>query len=47
MSRQRKSLLESVPVLLLIGVLAGAIGGFGVGAITLLKSASAASSAAK
>jgi hypothetical protein len=44
---QRKSaLLESVPLLILLGLLAGAVGGLGIGAFQLHQMASAASSAA-
>ncbi|HEY6303658.1 MAG TPA: hypothetical protein VIX14_11370 [Terriglobales bacterium] len=40
----KKSLLESVPVLVLLGLLAGAVGGLGVGMIQLRAMSSAASS---
>ncbi len=33
--RKKKSWLESVPVLLLLGLLAGAVGGVGIGLIQL------------
>jgi hypothetical protein len=39
----KKSLLERVPVLILLGLLAGAVGGLGIG-IVQLHSMSAASS---
>lgn len=42
----QKSLLEKVPVLILLGILAGAVGGLGVGMIQQ-KSASSSSSAGK
>ncbi len=44
-----KKVLESVPVLLLLGLLAGAAGGLGIGLIQLraLNSAASASSAGK
>lgn len=42
----QKSLLEKVPVLILLGILAGAVGGLGVGMIQQ-KSASPSSSAGK
>jgi hypothetical protein len=41
---QKKSLMDSIPVLLLIGILAGAVGGLGVGVITFLKSQPSSSS---
>ena len=42
----KKTVLESVPMLILLGLLAGAIGGLGVGLIQLKAAASSASSAA-
>ena len=42
----QKSLLEKIPVLILLGILAGAVGGLGVGMIQL-KTASSSSSAGK
>jgi hypothetical protein len=48
MAKAKKSILESIPALLLIGLLAGAIGGLGVGLIQLRSlNSSATSSAAK
>jgi uncharacterized membrane protein len=47
MSQKRKSVLESIPVLILLGILAGAVGGYGVGWMQLRTLNSAASSAAK
>ncbi len=44
MAKLRKSLVESVPVLVILGLLAGAIGGLGIGAIQLRAASSAASS---
>jgi hypothetical protein len=44
MPRFKKSLLESIPILILLGLLAGAVGGVGVGLIqyrTLTSSAAA------
>ncbi len=41
----KKSLLESVPVLLLLGLLAGAVGGLGVGLIQLRAASSSAAGA--
>lgn len=46
MAKLRKSLLESIPVLVILGLLAGAIGGLGIGALQL-RAASSAASAAK
>jgi hypothetical protein len=46
--RKKTSLLESIPLLVLLGLLAGAVGGLGIGAFQLHQmSASAASSAGK
>jgi hypothetical protein len=49
MAKKKKSLLESVPVLVLLGILAGAVGGLGIGLMQLrsLNQSSATSSAAK
>ncbi len=44
---KKNSLLESIPMLVLLGLLAGAVGGLGVGAIQMRAAASAASSASK
>lgn len=46
MVKKKKSFLESVPMLVLLGLLAGAVGGLGVGLIQLRALNSAASSAA-
>ncbi len=46
MATLRKSLMQSVPVLILLGLLAGAIGGLGVGALQLRAASSATSTAA-
>jgi hypothetical protein len=43
MAHRKKSLLERVPVLILLGLLAGAVGGLGIGMIQL-RSMSTASS---
>lgn len=43
---KKKSILESLPVLLLLGLLAGAVGGLGVGLIQLHSMAQASSSSA-
>jgi hypothetical protein len=45
MARKRKSLLESLPLLVLLGLLAGAVGGLGVGMIQLHSISVASSSA--
>jgi hypothetical protein len=42
----RKSIVESIPVLVILGLLAGAIGGLGIGLIQL-RAASSTASAAK
>lgn len=42
----KNALLESVPMLVLLGLLAGAVGGLGIGLIQL-RAASSAASAAK
>jgi hypothetical protein len=47
MAHKKKSLLESIPILILLGILAGAVGGYGVGWMQLRTLNSAASSAAK
>jgi hypothetical protein len=39
----KKNLIESIPVLVILGLLAGAIGGLGIGALQLRAAASAAS----
>jgi hypothetical protein len=39
-----KKLIESIPVLILLGLLAGAIGGLGIGAIQLRAASSASAS---
>ena len=43
---KKKSIMETIPVLLLLGLLAGAVGGLGVGMIQLKAAQSSASSAA-
>jgi hypothetical protein len=44
-ARKKKSFLESIPMLVVVGLLAGALGGLGIGLIQLraLNSAAAAS----
>jgi hypothetical protein len=47
-NHRKKNVLESVPMLILLGLLAGAVGGLGIGLIQLHSmSASSASSPAK
>jgi len=46
MAKRKFSILESVPLLILLGLLAGALGGLGIGLIQL-KAASSTASAAK
>lgn len=43
MARKRKSLLESLPTLVLLGLLAGAVGGLGIGLIQMKAASSTAS----
>ena len=45
-ARKKNALLESVPALVLLGLLAGAVGGLGVGMIQLRAMSQAASTAA-
>jgi hypothetical protein len=40
----RKSILEKIPVLIVLGILAGAVGGLGVGMIQLRAMSQASSS---
>jgi hypothetical protein len=42
--RKKSALLESVPVLVLLGLLAGAVGGLGIGLIQMRAASQAASS---
>ncbi len=44
-AKKKNALLESVPALVLLGLLAGAVGGLGIGAIQLRAMSQAASSA--
>lgn len=46
MAKHRFSIIESVPLLILLGLLAGAVGGFGIGMIQL-KAASSTANASK
>ena len=43
---KKKSILESIPVLVLLGLLAGAVGGLGIGLFQMRALNSAASSSA-
>jgi hypothetical protein len=45
MAKKRNSLLESLPVLVLLGLLAGAVGGLGIGLVQLHSMSVASSSA--
>jgi hypothetical protein len=45
MAKRKKSLIESLPLLVLLGLLAGAVGGLGVGMIQLHSMSVASSSA--
>jgi hypothetical protein len=47
MAKIKKSFLESVPLLVLLGLLAGAVGGLGIGLVQMRAASSAASSSAK
>jgi hypothetical protein len=44
---KKKSLVESIPVLILLGLLAGAVGGVGIGLVQLKAMSSTSTSAAK
>jgi hypothetical protein len=44
MAKKKNALLESVPVLVLLGLLAGAIGGIGIGLIQMHSMSTASSS---
>ncbi len=46
MPKAKKSILEAVPMLVLLGLLAGAVGGLGVGLVQM-KAASSSSTATK
>ena len=47
MAKAKKTLLESIPMLILLGLLAGAVGGLGIGLIQLRAASSAASAPGK
>ena len=42
--KKKKSLLENVPVLILLGLLAGAVGGLGIGVFQLRQMSQSSSS---
>ncbi|MGB9204712.1 MAG: hypothetical protein WCB94_12190 [Terriglobales bacterium] len=46
MAKMKKSLLESIPMLVLLGLLAGAVGGLGIG-LMQMRAMSVASSQSK
>jgi len=46
MAKLKNALLESIPMLVLLGLLAGAVGGLGIGLIQM-RAASSATSAGK
>jgi hypothetical protein len=46
MAKMKKSLLESIPMLVLLGLLAGAVGGLGIGLVQM-RAMSVASSQSK
>jgi hypothetical protein len=46
MAKLKKSMLESVPVLVMLGLLAGAVGGLGLGLIQLRAANSSTTSSA-
>ena len=45
MAKLRKSIIESIPMLVILGLLAGALGGLGIGLIQMRAATSAASAA--
>jgi hypothetical protein len=47
MTKKKNPLLQSVPALVLLGLLAGAVGGLGIGLIQLRSASSSSSSAGK
>jgi hypothetical protein len=47
MSRKKSGFLESIPMLVLLGLLAGAVGGLGIGLIQQKALSSASTSASK
>jgi hypothetical protein len=47
MAKKKIALLESVPALVLLGLLAGAVGGLGIGLIQLKSASSSSASAGK
>ena len=47
MAKMKKSLLESIPLLVLLGLLAGAVGGLGIGLVQMHSMSVASSQAGK
>ena len=47
MARKKSGFLESIPMLVLLGLLAGAVGGLGIGLIQMKALSSASSSTSK
>ena len=47
MSKKKKALLENIPMLVLLGLLAGAVGGLGIGLIQMRALSSSSISATK
>jgi hypothetical protein len=45
--KKKSAFLESIPVLVLLGLLAGAVGGLGIGMMQMRAASQAASSAVK
>ena len=45
MAKLRKNIIESIPMLVILGLLAGALGGLGIGLIQMRAATSAASTA--
>jgi hypothetical protein len=47
MAKAKNAILESIPALVLLGLLAGAVGGLGIGLIQLKAASSSTSSTSK
>jgi hypothetical protein len=47
MAKMKKSLLESIPLLVLLGLLAGAVGGLGIGLVQMRAMSAASSQSGK
>jgi hypothetical protein len=47
MAKRKKSLLESIPLLVLLGLLAGAVGGLGIGLVQMHSMSVASSQVGK